>query len=271
MDFQIDYSDRKPLGKSKETTSAIGLGTWAIRNYRIAKEVFVEAVRDGIDLIDTAEIYDSGRAERFVGDVVKEVGRDNVFIVTKLPPSRFISEEEALRAAHASLQRLGVRYADLVLIHWPGTSISVEVQARNLEKIAEEGLTRYIGVSNFSKEEIERTLWALRKHEIVVDQVHYSVIYRDVEKALLPYAIKEGITIQAYTPIEKGRVVYIDPIEKLADKYGKPPVAIALNYLISRPRVVAIVKTENFDHLKEIEEALGWRMKKEDIDFLSRI
>ena len=271
LTFLMDYRDRKPLGRTKETTSAIGLGTWAIRSYLNAEKVFIKAIEDGIDLIDTAEIYDSGNAEMFVGKIIRLVGRDNIFIVTKLLPSRFRSEELVEKAAKGSLERLGVRYSDLILIHWPDHSVSIETQVKNLEKLIEKGFTRYIGVSNFSKEELEEALWALKKHDIVVDQVKYSVINKDVEKDLLPFALNSGIAIQAYTPIERGRVRYVLEVQELAKKYDKSPIAIALNYLISRPMVIAIVKTEKLEHLNEIEEALGWRLKEEDLELLSKI
>jgi diketogulonate reductase-like aldo/keto reductase len=269
--FPIDYSDRKPVGNTGETTSAIGLGTWAIRDYSEAKRTFIRAIEEGIDLIDTAEIYDSGNAEVFVGEVAKEVGRDNLFIITKLPPSRFFSEEMALKAARASLRRLNMRYVDLILIHWPDYSVPIERLIRNLERLAEEGLTRYIGVSNFSKREVEEARWALKKYEIVADQVRYSVLYKEVEKDLLPYAIRSRITIQAYTPLERGRVKDVDLVRRIASKYEKSPVAVALNYLISKPMVVAIVKTERLDHLMEIREALGWRLSEEDIKTLAEL
>jgi len=271
LSFPVDFSDRKPLGRTGESTSAIGLGTWAIRDYSRARRTFLKAIEEGIDLIDTAEIYDSGNAEKFVGEIIKEVGRDNVFVVTKLPPSRFYTDDVAIKAAKASLRRLEVRYVDLLLIHWPDPSLSPGRLARNLERVAEEGLTRYIGVSNFSKEEVEEAQWSLRKHEIVANQVHYSVLHKAVERELLPYSLRAGITVQAYTPLERGRVKDIDLINRIAERYGKSSVAVALNYLISRPMVVAIVKTEREEHLKEILEALGWRLSPEDLEILSKL
>jgi len=267
----IDRMDRKPLGKTGETTSAIGLGTWAIRDYLSALRVFVRAIEEGIDLIDTAEMYDAGRAEEFVGKVVREVGRDNVFITTKLLPSHALSPDRAVKAAKASLKRLGVREVDLVLLHWPDPSTPISLQVRSIEEVAREGLARYIGVSNFTMRELEEALWSLRSHEIVVNQVHYSLLERGVERDLLPYAQRVGITIQAYTPLERGRVLRVPLVRRLAEKYEKPPAAIALNYLISRPRVVAIVKTEKMDHLNEILQALGWRLNAEDLMELSRL
>jgi len=271
MKYPLDPSDRKPIGRTGETVSAIGLGTWAIRDYNKALKTYLEAVELGIDNIDTAEMYDNGEAERFVGELIRRAGRTRIFVTTKLLPHRFRSRETAVKAAKLSLERLGVKEVDLILIHWPDDLVPVEEQVRNLEAIAEEGLCRYIGVSNFSREEIERGRHVLRKHDIVVDQVKYSVLDRSVEKDLLSYAIREGITIQAYTPIEKGSVARVDKVREIATKYNKTPIQVALNYLISKPRVVAIPKAERREHLGEIIGSMGWRLREEDLEILSRL
>jgi diketogulonate reductase-like aldo/keto reductase len=85
---------------------------------------------------------------------------------------------------------------------------------------------------------------------------------------MLPYAIREGITIQAYTPLERGEVLKAGKVREIASKYGKTPIQIALNYLISRPRVVAIPKAEKVEHVREIAGALGWRLREEDLEAL---
>ncbi|MET1159874.1 MAG: aldo/keto reductase [Thermoprotei archaeon] len=269
--FPIDYSDRKEIGRTEEYVSAIGLGTWAIRDYERAYRVFLRAFERGINLVDTAEMYDGGRAEEFVGRVVHEFGREEIFVTTKMLPEHLVSREEVLRAGRRSLERLGFKYVDLFLIHWPNPSISIEEQVRNFEVLVDEGIARYIGVSNFDRWELERAVTATRKTEIVVNQVHYSVLHKEPERDLLEYCIREGITIQAYTPLEKGRVREHEAIKRIARKYGKTPVQVALNYLISRPRVIPIPKTENMDHLEEILGAMGWRLDPKDVELLEKI
>lgn len=270
--FPLDYSDRKPIGKRGETVSAIGIGTWAIRDYSRAEEVLVKAVELGLDLIDTAEMYGWGRSEELVGRVVRRVGRDHIFITTKLLPDHFTDRSEAVRALRESLRRLGVSEVDLVLIHWPNRSISIADQIHVLEALADEGLARYIGVSNFDRGELEEAIYAARRYEIVVDQVKYSALDKWVEKSsLLGYAIKKNVLIQAYTPLEKGRVAENHRLREIGRKYGKTAVQVALNYLISRPQVIAIPKTENQEHLYEIKGSLGWRLKPEDIEIIEEM
>ncbi len=271
MFFEIDYSDRKEIGRSGEKVSAIGLGTWAIHDYKKAYMVFLYAFQHGIDNVDTAEMYDGGRAEEFIGRVVRDYGREQVFITTKMMPHHLVSRDEVLRAGRKALMRLGLDYVDLYLIHWPNTSISIAEQVRNFEVLVDAGITRYIGVSNFDKHELEEAIHATRKAEIVVNQIHYSVVNRWPEKELLSYAMDKMITIQAYTPLERGYVNRIPLLRTIGNKYGKTPVQVALNYLIAHPRVIAIPKTENLEHLKEILGAMGWRLNREDLELIAKI
>ncbi len=263
----IDPRDCKPIA-SGECLSAIGLGTWAIRDYERAYRVFIYALEHGVNHVDTAEMYDSGRAEEFIGRVVEAVGRDNVFITTKMLPKHLRSRDTVLKAAKASLKRLGVSYVDLYLIHWPNEDMSISEQVRNFEAVYLEGYTRYIGVSNFNVVELAEAIHSTRKADIVVDQVYYSVLNRGIEKDLLPYAIENNVLIQAYTPLERGAIVSHKVLEGIGRKYGKTAIQVALNYLISHYNVVAIPKTENMEHLVEILGSMNWRLSIEDILFI---
>lgn len=263
--FPIDESDRKPLGSTREKISAIGVGTWAIRDPERMVEALTYAFTHGIDHVDTAEMYGNGSAEEVVGRAVKTVGRGNVFITTKLLPHRFRSPDLAVKAMRQSLSRLGVVEVDLVLIHWPDDKTSIRDQVRNLEELAERGYTRYIGVSNFNVGELKEALESTRKHDIVVDQVHYSVLHRERERELLPFTIEKKITIQSYTPIERGRVKRVQVLREIAEKYGKTTVQVALNYLISKPYVTAIPKSEKVERISEFIGAMGWRLSRDDI------
>ena len=260
---------RVEVGRTGERVTAIGLGTWAIRDYRAAEETLVYAVERGIDNVDTAEMYGSGRAEELVGRVLEKVGRESLFVTTKLYPERFRSPDAAEKAARASLGRLGLDTVDLLLIHWPDHLAPLEAQVRNLERLADKGLARHIGVSNFSRRQLERALAATKRHELVVDQVKYSPLDREeVETELLPLCVERGVTIQAYTPLERGAVSSDPIITQVAKKHRKTPVQVALNYLISQPRVIAIPKTERKERVDEFLGALGWSLDKEDIDLI---
>jgi len=269
--FPVDPLDRKPLGRSGEYVPAIGVGTWAIRDYVAAEDALVHAVELGLNMIDTAEMYGSGRAEELVGRVVRRVGKENLFITTKLLPEHFTGRDSAVKAARASLRRLGLETVDLILIHWPNPLIPISRQVRALEAIAEEGLCRYIGVSNFSLRELMEAVESVSRYDIVVNQVRYSIYCRGIEADLLPYMIREGITVQAYTPLERGSVVNDPNLIKIGMKYGKTAAQVALNFLISRPYVTAIPKSERRERIEEFKGAMGWRLSDEDLEAIERV
>jgi len=106
----------------------------------------------------------NGRAEEFVGKLIKYIGRENIFITTKMLPHHLVSEDEVLKAAKACLKRLNVNYVDLFLIHWPNPSLPIELQIRNFEIIYLSCLSRYIGVSNFDLIDLRKALSYTRKN-----------------------------------------------------------------------------------------------------------
>ncbi|MEM1767806.1 MAG: aldo/keto reductase [Desulfurococcaceae archaeon] len=266
-----NYSNKVYIGRTDEKVFAIGLGTWNIRDYSRARKVFLYAFQHGVDNVDTAEMYDNGYAEVFVGNVVREYGRENIFITTKMLPNHLISSDNVLKAGLRAIRRMNIEYVDLFLIHWPNTSLPIREQIRNFEILVEKGISRYIGVSNFNRIELEEAINSTKKTDIVVNQVHYSVLNKNIEKDLYPFMLEKKVTLQAYSPIEQGKVKYHRILREIADKIGKTPIQIALNYVISHPNTIAVVKTENIDHLIEILGSTGWRLPVEYLEILSRI
>lgn len=276
--------ERKSLGKTGESVAAIGLGTWNMGgrespDYR-DDERLIEAIRYAVELgmnhIDTAEMYAAGHAEELVGEAVKQFSRDEVFIATKVWPSN-LRYEDVIRSCRRSLERLQLKYVDLYMVHWPNPRIPLQETMKAMEKLVKDGLVRYIGVSNFDVELLEEAMNALKREEIVANQVEYSLEAREVERELIPFCERNGITVTAYTPLGKGRI----PAEaasntprgkilaEMARRYGKTPVQIALNWVIWRPNVITIPKAARKEHLEENAGAAGWRLTEEDYKRLS--
>jgi diketogulonate reductase-like aldo/keto reductase len=276
--------ERKSLGKTGESVAVIGLGTWNMGgrespDYR-DDERLIEAIRYAVELgmnhIDTAEMYAAGHAEELVGEAVKQFSRDEVFIATKVWPSN-LRYEDVIRSCRRSLERLQLKYVDLYMVHWPNPRIPLQETMKAMEKLVKDGLVRYIGVSNFDVELLEEAMNALKREEIVANQVEYSLEAREVERELIPFCERNGITVTAYTPLGKGRI----PAEaasntprgkilaEMAQRYGKTPVQIALNWVIWRPNVITIPKAARKEHLEENAGAAGWRLTEEDYKRLS--
>lgn len=276
--------ERKSLGKTGESVAAIGLGTWNMGgrespDYR-DDERLIEAIRYAVELgmnhIDTAEMYAAGHAEELVGEAVKQFSRDEVFIATKVWPSN-LRYEDVIRSCRRSLERLQLKYVDLYMVHWPNPRIPLQETMKAMEKLVKDGLVRYIGVSNFDVELLEEAMNALKREEIVANQVEYSLEAREVERELIPFCERNGITVTAYTPLGKGRIPAEAASNKprgkilaeMAQRYGKTPVQIALNWVIWRPNVITIPKAARKEHLEENAGAAGWRLTEEDYKRLS--
>ncbi len=262
----------KVLGGYRVT--AIGMGTWGIGGYerpdyshdRESVEALRYGLELGINLIDTAEFYGAGHSEELVGEAIRGFERGEIFIISKVWPSHF-SYNEAKNAARASAKRLGT-YIDLYLLHWPGEDWGkIEETLHALEELVDEGLIRYIGVSNFDLELLKRSQEAMRRHEIVANEVKYSLKDRWPETSgLLDYMKREKIALIAYTPLEKGSLARNSCLGEIGKKYGKTSAQVALNYLIWEEDVIAIPKAGRREHVEENAGAMGWRLLREDRD-----
>ena len=277
MNIEIDYNDLKELGRTGEKIPAIGFGTWGIGgsfspdysrdDYWV--KIIRKAIELGMWLIDTAEMYARGHAEELVGRAIKAFDREEVFIITKVWPDNY-SYEKLIKAAKASLERLDTKYIDLYLLHWPTPNMPLRELMRAMEYLVDQGIIRYIGVSNFDVNLVEEARSYLSREDIVANEVKYSLRDRGIERDLLPYAQKERITVIAYTPLEKGALARDRNLAKIGEKYGKTAAQVALNWLISKHYVVAIPKAGIEEHLRENAEAMGWRLRPEDIMWIEK-
>jgi len=273
--------ETKKLGRTEVEVPVIGMGTWKLGggytpdygSDQKAITSFKAGIELGLTLIDTAEMYGAGHSEELVGKAVKGA-REKVFIATKVS-RQHLSYDGVLKAAERSLKCLDTDYIDLYQVHAPNPSVPIKETMRAMEHLVYEGKVRFIGVSNFSVQQLRQAQECL-KYEIVSNQVEYNLLDRGIEKDLLPFAEKEGITIIAYSPLATGHLLHysgrgIETLKRLAVKYNKTLAQICLNWLISKKAVIAIPKATDIDHLKENTGAAGWRMKPEDYEVIDKV
>lgn len=240
------------LGNSGEVVPVLGMGTHGtgysdVLSSRRAVEVLRRGVELGLTFIDTAESY--GNAELIVGEAIKG-RRDKVFLASKVSREH-LGYDEVLKACDRSLKRLGVSCLDLYQVHSAKTSVTVEETMRAMERLVELGKTRFIGVSNFSAERCRQAQNALKKTELVSNQVKYNYYHHnEVETLLLPYLRDNHITLIAYSPLENGDALTLGLAEK-ARVMGLTPAQYALRWLTDQNGVVAIPKTISLEHLEE--------------------
>ena len=263
----------RELGRTGEKVSTIGMGTWRFGTYRSQNEraeqlkALRSGVELGINLIDTAEIYASGRSEETVGEAVNEI-RDKVFIATKVAPGH-LHHDDVIRACAASLKRLGTNYIDLYQVHWPDSSVPIKETMGAMEELVKQGSVRYIGVSNFSVRQTEEARQALSTDEIVSNQVEYSLANRYVESEILPYCEREKLTLVAYSPLDRGHIAKSLP-EGLLTKYRMTSAQAMLNWVTRNEHVVAIPKASNLSHIEENAESVRTRFKPDEYELISK-
>ena len=220
-----------------------------------------------MNLIDTAEIYGNGKSEQLVAEAIRG-RRDSVFIATKVSADH-LRHDDVIAACDASLKRLGVRHVDLYQVHWPNPRIPIAETMAAMEELVRSGRVRHIGVSNFSIRQTEEAREALARSELVSNQVEYSLVDRSVEKELLPYCRKEGLTLIAYSPLARGAIPESKIPSALLRKYGMTPAQVMLNWVTRCAEVVAIPKTGRLDRMEENAGAVAVRPTQEEYDELS--
>lgn len=257
----------------------IGMGTWMIEGRsRDAERRAIEALQLGLDLgmnhIDTAEMYGNGRAEELVAEAV-DGQREQVFLVSKVLPSN-ASYEGTLKACERSLKRLKTDFIDLYLLHWPSSQHPIEETMRAMEKLVDEGMIKFIGVSNFDVEQLREAQNALVKHRIACNQVLYHLAYRGIELELLPYCTENGIAIVGYSPFGHGNFLSSHSrgrkvLAEIAKRQNRTVRQVALNFLTRDSNLFTIPKAGNPDHIRENSGAVGnWKLTDEDIVAIDR-
>ena len=261
----------KELGSTGVKLPEIGLGTW---QYGGGTEPLIKGVDLGAFLIDTAEMYGT---EGWVGKAVKD-RRDTVFIATKVSGNN-LRHGEVLNAAEKSLKRLETDSIDLYQIHWPDPRVPIGETMQAMETLVDQGKVRFIGVSNFSVEELQEAQASMDKYKIVANQVEYSLLDREIEEDLLPYCEKNNITVIAYSPLARGRLTSksivrqrkaMGELQKIAQETGKTMAQVALNWCNAKPHVISIPKSDKVDRVVENCHASGWRLSNEQMATLNR-
>ncbi len=289
------------LGRDGPELSSIGVGAWqaGFRSWGsgYTREDVVEAYRyafeNGVNFIDTAEVYGMGLSEEIVGEAIR--GYD-VIVATKVAGYR-TSPSDVEKAAMRSRSRLGVDAIDLYQVHWPPAGIGFGAICRvlrTLEDLVDRGVIRYIGVSNFDRPLLEKALECMSRHEIVSNQIQYSLIYRRAENGFKRFMEERGVLLIAYSPLGKGVLAgktsvdnmarRLDPVFKkaardvelqrvladLSEKYGVSKAAISLRWLVEKG-ALPIPGVKRRGHVESILEAMRISLSPDDMALLDRV
>ncbi|MGA8902263.1 aldo/keto reductase [Bradyrhizobium sp.] len=244
---------QKKFGTTGHSVSVIGQGTWYIdhgdRNQAIA------ALRRGVDLgmthIDTAEMY--GDAELVIAEAIAG-RRDETYLVSKVLPSH-ASRRGTIEACECSLKRLKTDRLDCYLLHWRGNfPLTETVDA--FEQLVRSGKIRSWGVSNFDADDLDELLDVAGEGKIACNQVLYHLQERAIEHAVIPWCLKHGVAVVAYSPFghndfprpnSKGGEV----LQIVAKRHGASARQVALAFLAREPHLFTIPKASTAEHAAE--------------------
>ena len=267
----------KRLGASSVMVPEIGLGTW---RYTGGPEPLRRGIELGANFIDTAEMY---RTEDQVGEAIAGM-RERVFVATKVLGSN-LRYDAVLRAADKSLRLLGVDKIDLYQIHWPNPRVPIAETMRAMEQLVADGLVDYIGVSNFSVEDMREAQAAMQNNPIVSNQILYNLRRRRAERDVIPYCRQHDIAVIAYSPLHEGALVGNgggrlrralglsrdqQALAEIADETGKTAAQVALNWVADQDGMIAIPKSNSVARTEENCAASGWHLTAEQRQRLDR-
>lgn len=236
----------------------LGLGVWRSKEGSETENAVSAALQAGYRMIDTAALYEN---EASVGRAVRSSGlpREEVFVTTKVWNSDQ-GYDSTLKAFHTSLDKLGLEYVDLYLVHWPVKGKYKETY-RALETLYEEGKVKAIGVSNFLVHHLEDLMGACRIKPMV-NQVEMHP--RLTRKPLLEFCKREGIQAESWRPLMQGGFD-IPLLQELAVKYGKTPAQILIRWHLQLD-VVTIPKSANAGRIRENAAVFDFKLSREDME-----
>jgi len=309
----------RKLGFTDLELTTVGLGTWAMggpwefgwgpQEDGEAIAAILAALEAGINWIDTAPAYGLGHGEELVRKALEQVSEKPIIATKcgilwneKKEKLTCLKAQSVRDECHASLKRLGVETIDLYQIHWPDPDEDMEEAWEEMTRLKSEGKVRYIGVSNFSVEQIKR---AEKTHPVASLQPPYSMLHREVEDELLEYCAENDIGVLAYSPMQRGLLTgkfsaerlaslpaddhrkrhrdfqepqfgatmeLVEGLRPIAERNGKTCAQLALSWVLRRPEVTAaIAGARRPDQIKETAPASDWNLSAEDIKEIEQL
>jgi diketogulonate reductase-like aldo/keto reductase len=246
---------------------ALGQGTWKMGEGQRTPAEEAAALRLGIELgmtlIDTAEMYGEGEAEKVVAQAIAGQ-RDKVFVVSKVYPHN-ATRNGTQAACERSLKRLRTDCIDLYLLHWRGATPLAETVAA-FESLRAQGKIRRWGVSNFDLDDMDELMGVPDGTNCATNQVLYSPEHRGIEFDLLPWSVEQSMPVMAYSPVgQGGRLLRNAAMKEAARRHGATPAQVALAWSLRRPGIVSIPKAGSPEHVRENAASRELKLSAEDI------
>ena len=256
---------------------ALGIGTWEMGDDPADFDAEIAAIRAGLDaglkVIDTAEMYGSGRSESLVGQAIQPYKRSDLYLISKVLPEN-ASAKLMPASLKASLQRLQTDYLDLYLYHWRG-SIPLAETVATLQDLKKQGYIRAWGVSNFDIDDMQE-LWQLPEGQnVAANEDLYNLETRGIEYSLLPWQRQHHLPLIAYSPLGRGpkmgsTMMQNPAVLEVAQKHQASAYQIPLAWVTQQQDVLAIPKSSSADHLLANLKSLQIELTPSDLENLEQ-
>lgn len=237
---------------------ALGFGTFRMAEPDTLRMVQA-ALRAGFTHIDTAQIYEN---EAAVGEAIRAAGiaRQDVFLTTKVWVDNY-SEDKFALSVDESLRKLGTDHVDLLLLHWPNEAVSLERQIAALNAVHRSGKARHIGVSNFTKDLLERSI-ALSAAPIVTNQIE---LHPFIDQSIVRQAAAAAnVAVSAYFPMADGKVFTDPTLQAIAARNGRSVAQVVLRWIVQQG-MVALTKTATESRLAENIDIASFTLSPADM------
>jgi 2,5-diketo-D-gluconate reductase B len=243
---------------------AIGFGTMELPER--PAELVAAALASGYRHLDTARKYGT---ERFVGEGIRASGlaRDDIFVTTKVTELD-AREADFMRSVETSLKTLALDYVDLLLVHWPQPKVPFTETLGALAKAKREGLTRHIGVSNFTLAMLEEAVHICRE-PLVTNQIEYHCYLP--QDRMLAALKRHGMILTAYCPVARGQLLNDPTVGEIAKVHRKTHAQICLRWLIQQPGVAAVPRALEERHIAENIDVFDFSLSDEEMRRLSAL
>lgn len=222
---------------------ALGFGTFQLHG-DTCRDAVLHAMHVGYRHIDTAQAYDN---EEHVGEALRMSGvaRENYFLTTKVDNGQHAAPN-VVSSTEESLRKLGVDHVDLLLIHWPITTVPLAETLEAMRQLQDDGKTTHIGVSNFPTHLVAE---AMQHATVFADQIEYHPLLG--QEKLCAMAREHDFMITAYSPLARGKVADYAVMNDIAEELGVSPTAVALAWLMEQDKVVPIPKATSKEHIED--------------------
>lgn len=254
----------------------MGQGTWHLGDDPAKRAEEISALREGVNLgmtlIDTAEMYGEGRAETLVGEAIRQIPRDKLYLVSKVYPHN-AGKSRIFHSVENSLRRMGTSYMDLYLLHWRGGA-SLPETVECMEELKQRRLISNWGVSNFDTPDMKELFSIPGGNNCAVNQVLYHLGSRGIEYELLPFMKEHRVPVMAYCPLAqqsllKPELFASKAVREVAGRHHITPAQVLLGFILRDPFLIPIPKAGSVKHTRENAAMLNMPLSPDETELLS--